>query len=70
MSPANGKKKRPLLPPYIWEDADGAMHFDVPRFLEWHGFVDTPENRETAGAVFLEQARKLWPSLDVKRVTP
>ncbi len=50
---------------YMWEGIDGALHFDVPRFLRVAGYTDTPANRDTAAEVLAQLARELWPRVQV-----
>lgn len=58
-----------LLPPYLYQDAGGALHFDVPLFLRAHGYADTPENRDLIAEAAREAFGKRYPGLPISVTT-
>jgi hypothetical protein len=52
---------------------DGDMHFDVPKFLRYNRWPDTPENRDTACEAMREAAAVLFPGtpvVETRRANP
>lgn len=49
------------LMPGCWEDANGAVHFDIGEIHDFFGIPDTPAGREETAIILQNQLAKLLP---------
>lgn len=62
------QQERPNLPPYVKQDASGALHIDIPKLLSHFGYADTIENREICVDVAREVCGERFPGVRVEVV--